>query len=56
MKLVNFCVANLILKKEENAHFQHIMLYYLKKVKNTTEMQKKKRGKRFVQCSGGGSM
>ena len=40
-KLVNFCVAILILKmKEETQHFQHIMFYYFKKGKNTTEMQK----------------
>ena len=41
-KLVNFYVAILILKMEENKqHFWHIMLYYLKKGKNTTETQKK---------------
>ena len=41
-KLVNFCVAILILKMEENMqHFWHIMLYSFKKGKNTTEMQKK---------------
>ena len=40
-KLVNFCVATLILKMEENTqHFWHI-LYYFKKGKNTTEMQKR---------------
>ena len=40
-KLVNFCVVILILKMEENMqHFQHIMLYYFKKGKNTSEMQK----------------
>ena len=45
-KLVNFCVAILILKIEENMQrFQHIMLYYFKKGKNATEMQK-----RFVHC------
>ena len=39
---MNFCVANLILKIEENnQHSQHIMLYYFKKGKNATEMQKK---------------
>ena len=27
----------------EKQHFQHIMLYYFKKGKNTTEMQKKKK-------------
>ena len=39
---MNFCVAILILKMEEKQqHFQHIMLYYFKKGKNPTEMQKK---------------
>ena len=39
---MNFCVAILILKIEENKqHFQCIMLYYFKKGKNETEMQKK---------------
>ena len=42
-KLVNFCVAILTLKMEENTqHFWHIMLYYFKKGKNETEMKKKK--------------
>ena len=46
-KLVNFCVAILILKMEEKKqHFQHIVPYYFKKGKNATEMQKN----RFVQC------
>ena len=41
-KLVNFCVAILILKVEENMQrFRHIMLYYFKKGKNATETQKK---------------
>ena len=41
-KLVNFCAAILILKMEEDTqHFQHIMLYYFKRGKNTIEMQKK---------------
>ena len=41
-KLVNFCVAILILNMEENTqHFRHIMLYYFKKGKNATEMQKR---------------
>ena len=41
-KLVNFCVAILILKIEgKKQHFWHIMLYYFKKGKNTTETQKK---------------
>ena len=48
-KLVNFCVAILILKMVENKqHFQHIVLYYFRKGKSATEMQKKK--KRFAQC------
>ena len=39
---MNFCVATLTLKVEENRqHFQHIMLCYFKKGKNTTESQKK---------------
>ena len=38
---MNFCVAILILKMEENTHFWHIMLYYFKKGKKATEMQKK---------------
>ena len=46
-KLVNICAAILILKMEEDRqHFHRVMLYYFKKGKNTTEMQKK----RFVQC------
>ena len=45
-KLVSFCVT-LILKMEENMqHFQHIMLSYFKKFKNTTETHTK----RFAQC------
>ena len=41
-KLVNFCAASLVLKMEENTqHFLHIMFYYFKKGKNTTEMKKK---------------
>ena len=40
---MNFCVAILILNMEENKqHFQHIMLYYFKKGKNATKMQRKK--------------
>ena len=43
-KLMNFCVAILISKVEENIqHFWHVMLYYFKKGKNTTET-------RCVQC------
>ena len=39
---MNFCVAILILKTEEDMqHFCHIMLYYFKKGKNATETQKK---------------
>ena len=45
---MDFCIVILILRVEENMqHFQPIMLYYFKKGKNTTEMQKK----RFIQCS-----
>ena len=41
-KLVNFCVAILILKMEEKKqYFWHIMLYYFKKSKNATETHKK---------------
>ena len=41
-KLVNFCVAILILKMEEKKqHLWHTMLYYFKKGKNATETQKK---------------
>ena len=43
-KLVDFCVAILILKMGENMqHFWHIMFYYLKKGKDATEMQKIKK-------------
>ena len=39
---MNFSVAILILKTEENTqHLQHIMLYYFKNGKNTTEMHKR---------------
>ena len=38
---MNFCVAILILKVEEKQHFQYIMLCYIKKSKNATEVQKK---------------
>ena len=38
---MNFCVAILILKKEENTHFWRSVLYYFKIGKNTTEIQKK---------------
>ena len=41
-ELVNFCVAILILKvEEEKQHFWHIMLYYFKKDKNGAETQKR---------------
>ena len=41
-KLVNFCVAILILKMEEHKqHFWYIMLYYFRKGKNATETQEK---------------
>ena len=40
-KISEFCAAILILKMEEDRqHFQHIMLYYFKKGKNATEIQK----------------
>ena len=40
--MLNFCVAILILKmKDKKKRFQHTMLYYFKKGKNTTKMQKK---------------
>ena len=45
--MVNFCAAILILKMEENTqHFQCILLYYFKKIKNATETPQKT----FVQC------
>ena len=38
---MNFCVAILVLKMKENMqHFWHVMLYYFKKGKNTTDTQK----------------
>ena len=37
---MNFLVASLILKMEEKKHFGHIMLYYFKKGKCTTDKQK----------------
>ena len=38
---MNFCVAILMLKMEESRqHLWHITLYYFKKGKNATEMQK----------------
>ena len=41
-KLVNFCVAILILKMGENTqHIWCIMFYYSKKGKNATETQRK---------------
>ena len=43
LELVNFCVAILILKLEENMqHFHNIMLYYFKKGKNTSETHTQK--------------
>ena len=39
---MNFCIAILLLKMEDNMqHFWCIMFYYFKKGKNTTETQKK---------------
>ena len=46
-KLVNFCAAILILKMEENTHFQHIMLYYFKK--GRTQLKCKKRFVPFME-------
>ena len=47
-KLVNSSVAILILMMEENTqHLQHIMLYYFRKRKNSTETHTQKQ---FVQC------
>ena len=49
IKIGEFCVVILILKMEENTqHFSNVMLYYFKKDKNSTEMQKKR--KKDVQC------
>ena len=39
--MVNFCVCILILNMGKKQHFQYIMLYYFKKGKITTEMQRK---------------
>ena len=39
--MVNFCVAILILKMQENTHFQYIMIYYFRKGKYAAEMQEK---------------
>ena len=38
---MNFGASILLLKMKENIHFQHIMLYYFKKVKKATKMQQK---------------
>ena len=40
-KSVKFCVAILILRMEDIKQQQHTILYYFKKGKNATEMQKK---------------
>ena len=41
-KLVDFCVAILIWKMEENTQqFSHIVLYYFKRSENAIEIQKK---------------
>ena len=42
-KLVNFCVAILILVEENKQHYWHITLYYFKKGEDATEMQKIKK-------------
>ena len=50
--MVDFCVAILILKMEENTqHFQYIVLYYFKKGNNAPEMQKKKEKKKKKICA-----
>ena len=44
LELGDFWIAILILKMEENMqYFWHIIFYYFKRGKNTTEMQKKKK-------------
>ena len=41
-RLVNFCVAILILEMKENEqHFRHMMLYYFKKGRAATETREK---------------
>ena len=46
-KLVSFCVAISVLKMAgKKQHFWHLMLYYFKKGKNTTETQKRVWSKR----------
>ena len=56
-KLVNFCVVSLILKVKENAqHFWCIMLYYFKKDKNATEMQRKCKEKKICAVYGEGAV
>ena len=40
---MNFSAAILILKMEENTHFQHPMLYYFKKGKTQLKCKKKKK-------------
>ena len=41
---MNFCVAILILKIEENVqHFWPVMVYFFRKGRNTTEIKKKKK-------------
>ena len=52
MKFVDFCVAILIMKMEENKqHFCHSVLYYFKKGKNATETHT--HTKMCVVCGGG---
>ena len=40
---MNFCTANFNIEDGKRYKFQHIRLYYFKKGKNATEMQKKKK-------------
>ena len=37
---MNFCVSHFNIEDGRKQHFQHFILYYFKKGKNTTEVQK----------------
>ena len=41
IKTIEFLCSHFNIKGEKKQHFLHIMLYYFKKGKNTTEMQSK---------------
>ena len=43
IKIGEFLCSHINIEMENMQHFQHIMFYYFKKGKNTTEMQKKKK-------------